>query len=105
PDYLDTRSQASVDSDDRYAMQRKEDARYAARVKADFNFYWGLLVKMVMSIFFIFSVLTGIVKMTPGILIGFLNLVGGFGEVCAAGVAFCACANQNRTCECGTRHG
>ncbi|KAJ1468597.1 hypothetical protein T484DRAFT_1984108 [Baffinella frigidus] len=107
PDYFDARSQASADSDERHSMQRRKDVEYAARVKADFNFYWGVIVKIVMSIFFIFSTLAGIVKMTPGILIGFLNLVGGFGEVCAAGVAFCACANQNHTCECdcSNRHG
>jgi hypothetical protein len=103
PTPFDARTQASDDSDDRHTMKRRGDAEYSARLKADLNFYWTLVVKVLMSILFTFSAFAGIVKMFPGILTGFINMVGVFGEVCAVGVAFCACANQNRTCDCDNR--
>ena len=105
PQYYDAQSRASDDSDEHHSMKRKDDAKYSNRLKASFNFYWGLLVKAVMSIFIVFMFFASVVKLVPGIIIWFLNFVGGFAEVCAAGTSFCACANQNRSCDCDQRHG
>ena len=105
PQYYDAQSRASDDSDEHHSMKRKDDAKYSNRLKASFNFYWGLLVKAVMSIFIVFMFFASVVKLVPGIIIWFLNFVGGFAKVCAAGTAFCACTNQNRSCDCDQRHG
>ena len=94
-DYLDTRSQASIDSDDNHAMKRKKDAEYSARKKEEIMMYWTLFVRFLMSIFFLIVAFALIVKLSPGVLIAFLNMIGAFGEVCAC----TACADKNHTCD------